>query len=202
MDIQEFIDKKHSVEEARGKETKMLGWDRSDVLYSFLGIYVLGLYAFDKESGKGKFIRKGNQIVVSGTNQKLYSNKLVVDEGLYKSSYARELNSLPMFQEFLDLYYDIGNVIPIWPGGNTHRGQFQCYDLAHIYFSNKEILFWFVKLDEKYDNAYFDEIFSGDFAKEISLFLDELTVKKYQEFLRHVCSTINKRNKLIKRHLV
>lgn len=208
MDIRKFLEekgsKKGSVEKRRKNETDRLGWDRTDVLYSFRGIYALGLYVFDKESGRGKFKRKKNDIIVSGeknNRQKLYSRNFIIKGKFYETPFAKEINNLPIFQEFLDLYYSIGNVIPIWPGGNSARGISGCYDLAHIYFSKKDVSFWFEKIKEQHSNAYFDEIFNDNFKKEIESFLDELTVKKYEEFLTHVCKTIKKRSKLIEGHL-
>lgn len=54
MEIKDFLEAFQPVEKKFEKETKKLGWEYTDVLYSFLGIYVIGLYAFDKEKSMGK----------------------------------------------------------------------------------------------------------------------------------------------------
>lgn len=202
MDIHKFILDKRSVEKETKKETKDLGWDYTDVLYSFLGIYVLGLYVFDKKNNSDQFVLKGTDIKLrKKCKNLLYSKKIIYEQKYYKTSFAKELNNLPVFQEFLDLYYDIGNVIPIWPGGNSARGKAKCYDLAHIYFSKKKVLVWFDNLKKHYNNAYMDDIVNNGFEKNMELFLDNLTVEKYEEFLIYICKTIRKRSDLIKNNL-
>lgn len=54
MEVIDFIDKKKNIEDLFRNITDKLGWQYTDVLYSFLGIYVLGLYAFDKDSRNEK----------------------------------------------------------------------------------------------------------------------------------------------------
>ena len=54
MEVIYFIDKKKNIEDLFRNRTDKLGWQYTDVLYSFLGIYVLGLYAFDKDSRNEK----------------------------------------------------------------------------------------------------------------------------------------------------
>lgn len=49
----------------------------------------------------------------------------------------KDLNKLKEMKEFIEVYQTIGNIIPMWPEGNVHRGQNQCYDIQDIYF-NKE----------------------------------------------------------------
>lgn len=43
-----------------------------------------------------------------------------------------------MLQKLIDKYETIGNVIPVWPGANVHRGQFGCYDCPDIYFNDEK----------------------------------------------------------------
>lgn len=54
MEVKYFLDNFELVEKKLEKETKILGWEYTDVLYSFLGVYVVGLYAFDKENAPEK----------------------------------------------------------------------------------------------------------------------------------------------------
>ena len=43
MEVNEFVKKKKNVEKDFKNKTELLGWEYTDVLYSFLGIYVIGL---------------------------------------------------------------------------------------------------------------------------------------------------------------
>lgn len=45
-----------------------------------------------------------------------------------------KLNMLKELKDFLSVYNSIGNIIPIWPGGNESRDKFGCYDLPELYF--------------------------------------------------------------------
>lgn len=86
-------------------------------MYSFLGIYVLELYAFDKDSRNEKsrkFRRKedGSRIFVGDTTKHLYSNEYIIKQKHYKDNI--DLNQLEELKEFLDEYSSIGNLIPIY----------------------------------------------------------------------------------------
>lgn len=36
----------------------------------------------------------------------------------------------------LPKYFDVGNVIPIWPGGNENKGKTKgCFDIQELYFA-------------------------------------------------------------------
>lgn len=41
--------------------------------------------------------------------------------------------------EFIQVYETLGNLIPVWPGANSHRGVFGVYDLADLYFYDSKI---------------------------------------------------------------
>ncbi len=98
-------------------EKKELEWDETDTLYSFLGIYVIGL----KACYPNKFIRTNFQIrTVKGSNE--YSKKVITN---YKEFV--DLNGLEELKNFIKNYLTIGNLISIWPGGNIHKGMSQCF---------------------------------------------------------------------------
>ena len=104
----------------------------------------------------------------------------------------------------MEVYYSIGNIISIWPGGNENRGKFGCYDLPEFYFSKDKIKPWFDFLDYKYDinlKTYIDKKNRGglNFGEGISKFLDDIDVKKYQSYLSQITKIIKKRNEYLTR---
>ena len=212
MEVNEFvkmIKKKKSVEDSFRDETDKLGWEYTDVLYSFLGIYTIGIYAFDKEkNGKRLFERKGKDgsiIFVRNSSQRLYSNKYIIEKGNFNN--FLELNQLKELKVFLKAYYSIGNIIPIWPGGNENRGKFGCYDLPEFYFSKNKIKPWFDFLDYKYDinlKTYIDEKNRGglNFGEGVSKFLDDIDVEKYTIYLSQITEIINKRKEYLDNKLI
>ncbi len=124
MEVIDFIDKKKNIEDLFRNRTDKLGWQYTDVLYSFLGIYVLGLYAFDKDSRNEKsrkFRRKedGSIIFVGDTTQRLYSNEYIIKQKHYKDNI--DLNQLEELKEFLDKYSSIGNLISIYTPNETQK---------------------------------------------------------------------------------
>lgn len=93
-------------------------------MYSFLGIYVLGLYAFDKDSRNEKsrkFRRKedGSRIFVWDTTKRLYSNEYIIKQKHYEDNIG--LNQLEELKEFLDEYSSIRNLIPIYTPNEAQK---------------------------------------------------------------------------------
>jgi len=176
--------KSKSIEQKYEKETKLLEWEKTDVLYSFLGIYVIGLKAFYPE----KFNCSKRIIKVKDQNQRAYSNKYVsahyIDFPL--------LNECTELKSYIEIYDKIGNVIPIWPGGNAHRGKSQCYDIAEIYFGKYNRMA--SALTEIYKNSFMDGIITKDINLDDILNLDEYG---YIEFLKYICKTIKFRTEEI-----
>lgn len=99
----------------------------------------------------------------------------------------------------MDEYYSIGNIIPIWPGGNENRGKFGCYDLPEFYFSSDIIKPWKNFLLDKYDinlapEIDCEKICSFNFENGIIKFLDELNIELYKSYLVHITEIIQKRS--------
>ena len=91
-----------------GEKIKKNRWKKclkkkTDTLYSFLGIYVIGLYIFYPDM----FICKNIEIKAGA--RRAYSNNYVNKN--YRQFY--ELNDLPELKNFISNYKKIGNVIPI-----------------------------------------------------------------------------------------
>lgn len=219
MEVKYFLENFESVEKKLEKETKILGWEYTDVLYSFLGVYAIGLYAFDKEKSLEKqFYRRiedGFVIFVGDTNQRLYSNNYILKmlkESKQPDNFSK-LNQLKELKEFLSVYNSIGNVIPVWPGGNESRGKFGCYDLPELYFLDKKIAPWTKYLLKKYDLNLFPDIDNINSLLDIKdnqdlndkpkivKFLDDLNVKLYREYLERVVENIKKREEYLNNKL-
>lgn len=132
------------------RNIKSLGWHETDVLYSFLLTYYLGLKVvnntkFEELVKKEKKINKRFQACSANFLFKCSMNEEFVP-----------LNNSPELLEFLKLYYSIGNVIPMWPGGNEARGKKGIYDLPELFFNMYP--YWTEKLMEKYKNSYLDYV--------------------------------------------
>lgn len=150
-------DEKFSVENINIDLIQKLGWDKSDVLYSFLGIYLIGVLAYYPD----KYIRTEYEIH-NDKNEDMYSLKKL--RKIYKE--CNELNKNVLLQKFIRNYFCIGNVMPTWPGANTDRGKSYVFDIPDIYYSKNEL--WTKILMEIYKNAYLDDVmnenvmFDGD----------------------------------------
>lgn len=219
MEVKDFLKNFEPVEKKFEKETKKLGWEYTDVLYSFLGIYVIGLYAIDKESSMGKQlyrrIEDGFVIFVGDTNKRLYSNNYILKmlkESKQPDNFSK-LNQLKELKGFLRVYNSIGNVIPIWPGGNESRGKFGCYDLPELYFLDKKIAPWTKCLLKEYDLNLFPDIDNINSVLDIKhdqtlnakakivKFLDDLNVELYKEYLEKIVENIKKREEYLNEKL-
>lgn len=196
--VEEIIKNNCSLEKYYREDTEKLGWEYTDVLYSFMGVYVIGLNVFYKKNFEcsGLIIRP---IPRNNNRQRAYSYEFI------KNHYCEyhKLNELDEMKEFIKVYQTIGNIIPIWPGGNVHRGQSQCYDIPDIYFNKEKIkqysdsfFYTFFK-----DNNFLDEIKKGKYSKtKVEDFL-EFKEDEYKDFLKHIVNIIQNRNKLINKYL-
>lgn len=203
MEVKDFWVKRKNIEALFRSETNQLGWQYTDVLYSFLGIYVIGLYAFDKEKEENqRFFRRpdgGTTIFVGEGKQYLYSEKIISTYINENKKNLNDLNNLQELKDFLDVYCCIGNIIPIWPGGNESRGKFGCYDLPEFYFINDKVKPWTRYLLTEYDNCLINKIIQDKenmFCFECGLtnFLDKLDVEMYGSYLKHIKDIITKRD--------
>ena len=148
-----------------------LGWERPDVLYSFLGIYVIGLvvyYPDEYEIHESRIIKKGNKAKGSDVYDLNVVNRIIKDKhilyekGVLKRQEYLDLN--PQLKQFIKKYFSIGNVIPTWPGANVDRGCSCMYDIPELYYSKYEI--WTRILNEMYKNAFVDDILNPNLVFE------------------------------------
>lgn len=133
-----------------------LGWKNTDVLYSFLLIYYLGLKTIDSS----RFEQLFQQEKEFQNNPKLcrYSTKFL--HKCSKDEKFKEFNKSPQLVEFINNYFSIGNVIPIWPGGNEARGKMGLYDIPELFFNEHKL--WAQALCRQYPNAFIDEVIKND----------------------------------------
>ncbi|WNN03751.1 hypothetical protein [Streptococcus suis] len=196
--IRTQLSRSKSVEDLLKKETEKLNWQYVDVLFSFKGIYSLGIKAF--YPNMVGTVENGT-ILYPFINKKLNSK-----QRLYSGTYLlehfeeyKELNNLKELRDFIHIYETLGNLIPVWPGANSHRGVFGVYDLADLYFYDSKI--------EKLGRLYYKNFHSKYSVYSIGRFCFEksntpyklqdflsMNREEYIRFLKHIVEVIENRN--------
>lgn len=187
-----------SIEEQNSDNKYIKDWKYKDVLYSFLGIYTIGLWIYyPKEFERTPYTirpiarKKSNKVSFDYLcpNDKSEGEK-------YKYIKYVELNNLEELKSFIKVYTCAGNVIPVWPGANIHRGMGYCFDIPDIYFRNPDVIEWTKTLMTINEKAYLDEIMESNYPSYTEKFLDRMSKnkKEYKGFLKHCISIINNRN--------
>ena len=181
--------KKDSVEEMFKHESNKLEWHYTDVLYSFLGIYTIGVWIYAPE----------HYVNLRRTPYKIFDDK----QNIYYFDYLNQhyskyekLNEQPELKNFIKKYFSIGNIIPIWPGGNSHRGQSSCFDIPELYFNMNRISAQV--LERVYQNACLNEIVNNDMPNNTPDFLDSMNQEAYLNLLKSIVTNINRRENTIK----
>lgn len=190
-EVSDFIEwknakNKSSLEENLKAETNALGWIKTDTMYSFLGIYAIGLKAFYPE----RFSCSGN-IIYTKEKTRAYSKRYITKHYMEFT----KLNELPDLKIFLNLYLTLGNVIPMWPGGNVNRGMGHCYDLPEVYFNRNQE--WAKILSKTYENACLDTIIENKHDINLPDLL-RLNEDGYIKFLQYIVENIQSRNNYFK----
>lgn len=177
--------KEISIEEKYGNHKIVNQWEKTDVLYSFIGIYQIGIYVYYPD----KCIKTDYTI----------KNKLggyfSVDYLAKEFKRYEKLNKAIIDSKFIQYIDSVGNVIPIWPGGNIDKGtRSYCFDIPEIYFKKYEK--WFLAMKQLYPNSFLNGIIDSEFstnnAKE---FLKKMNECTYLKFLNHVVEVITEREK-------
>ena len=91
------------------------------------------------------------------TRQRLYSDKFLSENYPQFS----DVNDLPEIKGFLEHYYDIGNIIPTWPGANVNRGMAHCYDIPNVYYK-RHAKFTKLVYGSIYRNVFIEKILEND----------------------------------------
>ena len=133
-----------------------LRWENTDVLYSFLLVYYLGLKVTNDDAFEKFFSNYKEEF----NNQRLnkYSSRFLFE--CSKQKEFEEFNNSSEIKKFLEQYFSIGNVIPIWPGGNEARGKMGIYDIPELFF--KQYPLWTKELMRQYPNAHLDQVVNND----------------------------------------
>lgn len=174
--VREFFDWKlkadsyDSVEKHNKNFTDLLKWDRTDTLYSFQKIYQIGLQLpkFKEQYSEARKTIKGR------VDDRTTQSKLC--------KHMKSLNNKIKDTGFLSVYFELGNVIPIWPGGNQDKGA--GYDFPETYFTDENNRYWTEKLLEKYPNACMDDVLNnridvGLITTDSDAYFDYLRKRKY-----------------------
>lgn len=192
-DIDDFfewrVNGKYTVEEQTFNDKIyeiMNKWEYKDVLYSFVGIYTIGLWVYYPKDFEA------TNYTIRNKDTKKY---VTVD--FLKDNYKEygELNSLEELQNFIKLYTSVGNIIPVWPGANVHKGRSFCFDIPDIYF--KKHSKWTNALIKMTDFSFLDgvlnSIYSADTKEFLNIFRNDDGKNKYVFFLKHCTSVIKER---------
>lgn len=188
--VEDFFQKRQSVEKYNEDKINKLKWECPDVLFSFRGVYAIGVFIHYRqlfvENVRTDIIVKDETGV---TRQHLYSDKFLSENYPQFS----DVNNLLEIKEFLEHYYDIGNIIPTWPGANVNRGMAHCYDIPNIYYK-RHAKFTELIYDKIYSNAFIDEIIENDEYDTVEKLL-KLDPNQYVKFLKYIVKIIKKRNR-------
>ena len=204
--VREMLTRKVCVEKLNEEKTKKLWgeiivdaggqkieWCYTDVLYSFKSMYLLGIVAKCPELNLvevcGHTIRPQNR---NSPRELAYSEDFI----LRCIDKCGKLNNYPKLQQFIDVYETAGNVIPVWPGANVHRGQFCCYDCPDIYFNDEKIRAHALLYYQKYSNVYMcgvDAIIDGAYHSKSVISLINMDEGEYENYIKHAIRIINNR---------
>ena len=204
--VREMLTRKVCVEKLNEEKTKKLWgeiivdaggqkieWCYTDVLYSFKSMYLLGIVAKCPELKLvevcGHTIRPQNR---NFPRELAYSEDFI----LRCIDKCGKLNNYPKLQQFIDVYETVGNVIPVWPGANVHRGQFCCYDCPDIYFNDEKIRAHALLYYQKYSNVYMcgvDAIIDGAYHSKSVISLINMDEGEYENYIKHAIRVINNR---------
>ena len=207
--VDEMLYMRFSLEKDYREETNKLGWGNyTDVLYSFLGVFLVGLkvYCGSNECANLKEIL-AKEVQIS-QRQVEYSWKFIrtfVEHYSEKDKNNRikiaidELKNLKEMKEFIKVYSSIGNVCPIWPGGNINKGTSnRCYDIPDIYFNKEEIRSYSKHFFNTFcTNSFMEKILDGDYCTLTHNSILNFDREDYKNFLIYIHDTICERKEKI-----
>lgn len=188
-----------SIEKHHEKYTEEFGgYAMTDVLYSFLGVYTIGVWVFNKDLEeifkieKNK-IKTSNDEIGKGHKQILCSKifLLRLQNERVNGIQVDELNRC--LSVFAEKYFSIGNLIPIWPGGNTLKGNQNngFMDIPELFFN--KYLYWYGRLSEQ-PQAWLEEmdkrVKQTRFESLESFLVSVDTPEKYATYIEEVVQII------------
>src|SRR5699024_8260453 len=215
LSVEEFIKNKEYTRKCNEK-------NQTDVLYSFLGIYAIGIWTYnqpnesdifktdaDKTDRPDIFKMDANKLRVlneKGKYQCLCSKQFLFElqDKRVNEIKVKELNQF-IERTFVPVYFEVGNLIPMWPGGNIEKGnQNNGYmDIPELFFHRYTK--WYEELTT-YEESFLDGVgakVKEDRFKSFNDFLKSVeTVEKYQEYVNYAVDNIISRTKRIKAFLI
>lgn len=182
------------------------GKGRLDVLFSFLGIYSVGVWVYNKDN-EGLFKCEKNKIRVSVEKDGKY-NQILCSKTFLLQLQKEKIAGIDVtclndcIEKFSKLYFEVGNLIPMWPGGNMLKGNQNMgfMDIPELFFIR--YYDWYQILAKRED-AYLQEMTEYLDANKIYFgsletflgFVD--SVDKYKIYIDHVVDVISKRSQYI-----
>lgn len=190
--VEDFFKVKTTVEKYNDRKIEELGWEHPDVLFSFKGIYAIGIFLYYREKFDNNV-----KIDIKIKDEKNSGKQLLYSDRYLRKHYGdfEDVNKLEEMKKFLKHYYEIGNVIPTWPGANVNRGMSHCYDIPNIYY-NRYSQFTEIIYGQIYKNANVRCFLQNEKYDTVEKILN-LTKNEYKNFLKYVVSVITERNKLL-----
>ena len=197
------------------------GATQTDVLYSFLSIFSLGIYAYNNNVITGPempiMLENSNNSIKIRSKAFLkelleyheendeYSLKNEISVYIYEYNESKEkkeikinIKELVKFldEKFCKCYFSVGNLIPIWPGGNSSKGC-NFIDIPNLYFNRYINWFNFLK---QIDYSYLDELVLFNFQTTELFYKKISSEKEYKSFVCYVNKFIIERKKSIKKY--
>ncbi len=184
---------KVSIEDLNEDNKYVSKWEKRDVLYSVIGIYQIGIFVFHPE------LCKKTDCTIKSPNGKAFMGLKYLTENVNGKARFEQygtLNEVFENSKILKIIDSVGNVIPIWPGGNVDRGtRAGCFDIPDIYF-HKKYNDWFEMLSKKYPEAHL-ECLGSEYSYGTKEFLKMMNRDTYVAFLKHARDIIDQRKKLL-----
>ena len=196
MDIKTILEDSYTeIEKKHARDTKRIGWGRyTDVLYSFTALFAVGVYIYNKGYGYHGDIYKYIK-TADGKRQNLWSRSYLLE--LYDTSpQSKWMTELcKVITPLAEVYDSIGNLFPIYPGGNQFKGTCGCLDMPDIFFRNEQVLKLelFYTSELLHTDPLLDDIINNPLVNDVSGMFS-LDKKKYKTLINNIANRIKKRS--------
>ena len=177
----------------------------TDVLFSFLGIYAIGVWVFNKNID-GLFKIEKNKIKTLEEENSKWHKQILCSKKFLLRLQNEKVNNIMVdnlnkcLEGFVGNYFNVGNLIPMWPGGNNLKGNQNngFLDIPELFFRkysywyeklNEHPQAWLTEMNEQVNNTRFDslESFLGSIDSE----------EKYVDYIKNAIGIIKYRTEKI-----
>lgn len=179
------------------------GTGMTDVLFSFLGIYAIGVWVFNKNID-GLFKIEKNKIKTLQEENGEYHKQILCSKIFLLRLQNEKVNGINVdvlnehLKGFVDTYFNVGNLVPMWPGGNTLKGNQNMgfLDIPELFF--RKYSYWYGKLNE-HPQAWLKEmnvevdVEHTRFNSLESFLISVNSPKKYVEYVNNAVRIIKDR---------